>query len=76
MNNSLENFTTLLPIKISKILKKINLNEKGIIFVIDKKNKLKGSISDGDLRRFILKEGKISSKVNFKSKLINKVLYF
>mgnify|MGYP001200081329 CR=1 FL=1 len=72
MNNSLENFTTLLPIKISKILKKINFNEKGIIFVVDKKNKLKGSISDGDLRRFILKGGKISSKVNFKSNLINK----
>ncbi len=72
MKNNLENFTILLPIKISRILKKINLNEKGIIFIVDKEFKLKGSISDGDLRRFVLKGGKLNSIINSRSNLINK----
>ena len=72
MKNNLKNFTTFLPVKISNILKKINLNEKGIIFTVDKNFKLIGSISDGDLRRFVLKNGKLNSIINSHSKLINK----
>ena len=72
MKNDLENFTTFLPVKISNILKKINLNEKGIIFTVDKNFRLKGSISDGDLRRFALKGGNLNSIINNQSRLINK----
>ena len=54
----LSNFTVELPSKLSTILKKINQNESGLIFVVDKNFTLKGSISDGDIRRNILKKKK------------------
>ena len=37
---------------------------KQIIFVIDKKKKLLGSITDGDLRRAILKNSRLDQKIN------------
>ena len=42
MQAYLQKFIVQVPIKISKILKKININEKGIVFVVDKNLKLKG----------------------------------
>jgi len=70
--NYITKFTVTLPTKISKILIKINENEQGIIFVVDKKLSLKGSISDGDVRRFILKGKKLNSIIKNNSPLINK----
>ena len=49
---------------IQKYLKKIDENMKVglILFVVDKDLTLKGSISDGDIRRDILKKNKIKTK--------------
>ena len=44
MTNIIKDFTTKLPQNLNYILKKINRNLKGLIFVIDEKNKLLGSI--------------------------------
>ena len=44
-------------------LKKIGLNGYKCITVVDQKNKLKGTISDGDIRRAILKKTNINSKI-------------
>ena len=57
MQNYLQKFIVQSPIKISNILKKININEKGIVFLVDKNFKIKGSISDGDIRRYLLRGG-------------------
>ena len=70
--NYLSNFTSKLPCEISKILNKINKNEQGIIFIVDKNFTLKGSISDGDIRRYLLKGGKLNSVLKNSSSLINK----
>lgn len=76
MQDYLQKFIVKLPIKISSILKKININEKGIVFLVDNNFKIKGSISDGDIRRYILKGGKLSKIINLSSSLINKKVIF
>lgn len=43
---------------------KIDENNNGILFIVDEKNKLVGSISDGDIRRWILKAGEITASVS------------
>ena len=48
--------TIKLPCSFSKLLKKIDNTALGIIFVITKDNKIFGSISDGDIRRYLLKK--------------------
>ena len=47
---------------INEVIKKIEINKKGIIFVVDSKNRINGSIADGDVRRAIIK------KINFENK--------
>ena len=70
MTNIVKDFTTKLPQNLNYILKKINRNLKGLIFVIDEKNKLLGSISDGDIRRGLIKKN-ISQIVTVNSKFVN-----
>ena len=67
---NIQNFTITLPKNLSEIYKIINLNKHGIVFVVDKNNSLFGSISDGDIRRYLLKSQK--KKITYSSKLINK----
>ena len=56
MTNIIKDLTIKLPQNLNNILKKIDKNLKGLIFVIDEKNKLLGSISDGDIRRGLIKK--------------------
>jgi perosamine synthetase len=71
IKNKLNIFTIILPASSNQILKKINNNAKGVIFVVDKKNKLIGSISDGDIRRAILKK-KLTKNISIKSSIVNR----
>ena len=50
----------------------MNLNEKGVLFLVNNDFKIKGSISDGDIRRYLLKGGKLDNIVELSSSLINK----
>ena len=43
---------------ITKAIEKINLSKIKILFVVDEINRLVGSITDGDIRRTILKKKK------------------
>ena len=70
MQNNLDNFTIKLPAKLKDVLEKMNKNLKGLVFVIDNKNRLIGSISDGDVRRSIINNS-IKNIINLKSKFIN-----
>lgn len=47
----------------------IDNNAKGVVFVVDDNLILKGAVSDGDIRRWILKTGDVEAKVN---KICNK----
>ena len=57
--NKIKEITINLPTDLNNIIKKIDKNGLGIVFVVDKLNRLKASISDGDIRRFYLKKKKI-----------------
>jgi perosamine synthetase len=72
MNKLISKFTVKLPASIYKILKIINKNTYGTIFVLDKKSKFIGSITDGDIRRYILKKKNITNLIDEKSNIINK----
>lgn len=45
-------------------LQKIDKNSQGILFVIDKNNRLIGSITDGDIRRWLIKTGDLQAKID------------
>ena len=51
IKNNLSKIIINLPETFTKILKKIDENGLGILFVVNKDLKLIGSISDGDIRR-------------------------
>lgn len=44
-------------------LKQLDKTAKKILFVIDEKDRLVGSLTDGDVRRFILRNGSLEGKV-------------
>lgn len=48
---------------------KIDINSKGILFITDENGKLDGCISDGDIRRWLVKTGDLSA--NVKSAMTN-----
>lgn len=70
LNKKVSKFTIKLPCSFSNLLKKIDKTALGIIFVITKKNRIYGSISDGDLRRGLLKNN--LSVIDYDSRLIQK----
>lgn len=61
---------------IVEAMKRIDLNAKGILFVVEKNNKLLGTVTDGDIRRSIIKTGNlgvpISNIMNCKPKVVLK----
>lgn len=59
----IDNFIVKDNFQIIDAMKQIDLNLKGIVFVVDEKNRLIGSLSDGDIRRWIIKTGNINVKV-------------
>lgn len=71
-NKNINKFFIQAPCAFSNILKKMNRNLYGVIFVVNKNNKLIGSISDGDIRRKILQKGKIINFIKDDFELINK----
>lgn len=44
-------------------MQKIDLNAKGILFVIDENEKLAGVVTDGDIRRWLIKTGDLQGEV-------------
>ena len=67
MKKKIENFTIKLPCKLKTILEKINLNQYGIIFIVAENLKLLGSISDGDIRRALIKKPDLKKIISYKN---------
>ena len=51
-------------INVMEAMQKIDNNSCGILFLIDDLKQLKGCLTDGDIRRFILSGGKLTDNVN------------
>ena len=65
-----------LPTTLNKLIKKINKVGLGIIFIIDENKKLIGSISDGDLRRYLLHIKKKPKFIKYEMSIVNKNPYY
>lgn len=57
----LKNFICNEMTSLVEVMEKIDLNSKGIVFIANHNGELVGSISDGDIRRYILKTGDLKS---------------
>lgn len=65
MNDTiLKSFTTTCTITVVEVMKKIDLNEQGILFVINDSFQLIGCITDGDVRRWLIKTGTLDATVD------------
>lgn len=56
-------------LKIVEAMEKIDLNARGILFVINEKKELMGVVTDGDIRRWLIKTANLEAEV---SQLMNK----
>ena len=56
-------------------MQKIDTNAKGILFVVDNKRRLVGVITDGDIRRWLIKTGKLQGTVEHIMNKNPKVIY-
>lgn len=45
-------------------MEKIDINSKGILFIIDEKDALVGCVTDGDIRRWLIRTGKLEASVS------------
>lgn len=50
-------------ITVVEAMAQIDKNARGILFIVDDKRKLVGSLTDGDIRRWIIRTGNINAKV-------------
>ena len=56
-------------------MQKIDSNAKGILFVVDNKHRLVGVITDGDIRRWLIKTGELQGTVEHIMNKNPKVIY-
>lgn len=69
-NRELQKYIETEDITVVEAMKKIDWNSCGILYITDKSGKLTGSLTDGDIRRWIIKTGDKSSwTISEKSKL-------
>ena len=67
--NNLKNYTVYNNQTVKDVLKKIEINKKGIVVVIDKKNVALGVITSADIRDALLKN---KNKSTLAEKIMNK----
>ncbi|MBR4085166.1 MAG: nucleotidyltransferase family protein [Lachnospiraceae bacterium] len=63
MNEDIKKYLSLNNISIVEAMQKIDANSRGILYITDEKECLIGSLSDGDIRRWIIKTGNLSGNV-------------
>ena len=59
----IKNFLITKNKTLKEAMQLINLNGQKCLIVVDKKNRLIGSLSDGDIRKFLLKNYKLEDKI-------------
>ena len=61
--DELQKYTGTENLTVIEAMQKIDRNAKGIIYIIYDEGHLKGSLTDGDIRRWILRTGDLSGQV-------------
>ena len=69
-------YYTTLPKTLKDLLKAISKNGLGIIFIVDEKKKLKGALTDGDIRRALFDGVKINEIIDRNCKFLNTKPFF
>lgn len=64
MNERIMQFIGSTDISIVEAMEKIDINAKGILFIVNEKEQICGSLSDGDIRRWIIKTGDLTAKTS------------
>jgi dTDP-glucose pyrophosphorylase len=63
MNDNVESFLIPLTHTIRQAMEQLEKTEEKIVFVVDEKSRLIGSLTDGDIRRWILSDGALKAQV-------------
>ena len=59
----IDKFCATQEISVVEAMKKIDNNARGILFIIDEEQKVIGSLTDGDIRRWLIKTGELKKNV-------------
>ncbi len=62
-NQELQKFIGRDILTVSEAMQKIDINARGILFIVNNDNYLLGCVTDGDIRRYLLAGGKMESLV-------------
>lgn len=62
-NKELKEYLGTEDITVVEAMQRIDANSAGILFITDMEGRLTGSLTDGDIRRWIIKTGKLDSKI-------------
>lgn len=65
LKSKVDSFIGRAELKIVDALKIIDANALGILFVVDNEDKLVGALSDGDIRRWLIKTGDLQADIRF-----------
>lgn len=71
----LEQFLILPENTVVEALQKLDNNARGILFVVDQEHRLQGVITDGDIRRWLIKTGELEGTVQLIMNRSPQVLY-
>ncbi len=63
-SDQLKTFLGINTLNIVEAMQRIDTNAHGILFIIDEEDRLLGTITDGDIRRWIIKTGKLDVQVS------------
>lgn len=74
--DQLDSFIILQTETLVNAMKKIDMNAKGILFVVNEKHQLTGVITDGDIRRWLIKTGDLQERIERIMNRSPKVIYF
>ena len=58
-NNDFRQYLGLDTLTVSEAMQQINANRGGVLFLVDESSRLSGSLTDGDIRRFLLSGGQL-----------------
>lgn len=68
-------FTGGMNMSIVDAMEKIDRNSNGILFIVDEGGRLTGSVSDGDIRRWLIRTGDLMSTVEHAMKTTPRYLF-
>ena len=71
----LNNYIALEDCALVEAMKKIDINAKGVLFVVNENRELIGVVTDGDVRRWIIRTGKLDSQIHQLMNQLPKYVY-